>query len=56
MAFNETDNNGPIPSPPDSPNTTSGSKTICSPMTSEDNHPDDTANNPSGIPFGFKYR
>merc|ERR1711963_966179 len=46
---------GPIPSPPDSPNTTAGSKTICSPMTSEDNHPD-TASKNTTLPFGFKYR
>ena len=44
-----------IGNPPNSPNTTSNSKTICSPMTSEDNHPD-TANNAGGLQFGFKYR
>ena len=44
---------GPVPSPPDSPNKTAESKTICSPMTSEDNHPDTTSK--SG-PFAFKYR
>jgi len=51
MAFNDTNNDGPISSPPDSPNTTANSKTVCSPMTSEDNHPDNSTNN-----LQFKYR
>ena len=57
MAFNDTSNgDGPIRSPPDTPNTTgvSDSKTICSPETSQDNHPDNVDATIS--PFGFKYK
>ena len=52
------DNTGPLRSPPDSANTTiesnGGPKTICSPMSSEDNHPDTVDATIS--PFGFKYK
>ena len=59
MGFNDTANgDGPIRSPPDTPNTTgisdSGLKTICSPVTSQDNHPDSV--DASILPFGFKYK
>ena len=48
---------GPLRSPPDTPNTTDGTmanKTICSPVTCQDNHPDNVDATIS--PFGFKYR
>ena len=48
---------GPLRSPPDTPNTTGGTlanKTICSPVTSQDNHPDTVDATIS--PFGTKYR
>lgn len=57
-AFANETMDGPIRSPPDTPDTTGGSaappKTICSPVTSEDNHPDTVHANAS--PFGFKYK
>ena len=59
MGFNDTTNNGPIHSPPDTPNTTAETdatapKTICSPQMSQDNHPDNLDATIS--PFGFKYK
>ena len=48
---------GPLRSLPDTPNTTDGTmanKTICSPVTCQDNHPDNVDATIS--PFGFKYR
>merc|ERR1712154_227481 len=56
MAFNESSNDGPLRSPPDTPNPTgvSDAKTICSPQMSQDNHPDNVDATIS--PFGFKYK
>ena len=57
LGFNDSTMEGPLRSPPDTPNTTDGTmanKTICSPVTCQDNHPDTVDATIS--PFGFKYR
>ena len=57
--FNESDE-GPVHSPADTPNTTIEHtpvpKTICSPPSSEDNHPDALNNTTIAPGFKFKYQ
>ena len=57
LGFHDSIMDGPLRSPPDTPNTTGGTlgnKTICSPVTCQDNHPDTVDATIS--PFGTKYR